>query len=137
MIEKLSMVTRIVEDQDEAVAFYTEKLGFALKRDRSGPHGRFVTVAPQADENVELILVSPDMLDDETDDAETRTDVIGSNGSLIYHVDGIEETFQSLEERGIEFLGEPEEMPWGTQAVAVDPDGNKIVIQESVVANAF
>ncbi|GAA0247518.1 methylglyoxalase [Halobacterium noricense] len=122
------MVTRIVEDQDEAVAFYTEKLGFKITRDHPGPHGRFVAVAPERDENAELVLMSPDGFDD--DDAERMRTLIGSDFGLIYEVDDCRETYEELHERGVDFRNEPEEMDWGVQAVATDSDGNEIVIQE-------
>lgn len=129
------MVTRVVADQDEAVAFYTEKLGFELRRDHPGPHGRFVTVAPETDEQAELVLVTPDGF--EEDDAERFETLIGSGFGLIYEVDDCRGTYESLRERGVEFLGEPEEMPWGVQVVATDPGGNEIVLQEPVSAGGF
>lgn len=127
MIQQLSMVTRIVADQNEAIEFYTEKLGFEVTRDHPGPHGRFVAVAPEAD-TVELVLMEPDGFPDE--EAEQLRDQIGTDGGMIYLVDDCEETYAALGERGVEFLGEPEVMDWGTQVVATDPDGNEMVLQE-------
>ena len=132
MIEKLSMVTRIVEDQDEAIAFYTKRLGFVIRGDHQGPHGRFVTVAPEADENAQLVLMAPDGFEDE--DAENLSRTIGRDMGLIYEVDDCRATYETLRDRGVEFRGEPEEMPWGIQTVAIDPDGNEIVLQEPVRA---
>ena len=129
------MVTRIVEDQDEALEFYTEKLGFVVRGDHDGPHGRFLTVAPEADENVQLVLMSPDGFDDETD--ENLSQMIGRDMGLIYEVDDCQQTYEELRDRGVEFRGEPEEMPWGIQTVAFDPDGNELVIQEPVQAGGW
>lgn len=127
MIEQLSMVTRIVEDQDEAIEFYTGKLGFELTGDHPGPHGRFVTVSPAGDD-VDLVLMSPDGFPEE--DAERFRGQIGTDWGMIYLVEDCRETYEELRERSVEFLGEPEEMPWGIQVVATDPDGNEIVLQE-------
>ena len=124
------MVTRVVEDQDEAISFYTERLGFEIRRDHPGPHGRFVTVAPETDENVELVLVAPDGFDDE--DAESLRAMTGNDWGLIYEVDDCRATYEELRGRGVEFRDEPQEMPWGIQAVAIDPDGNETVLQEPV-----
>lgn len=135
MIEKLSMVTRIVENQDEAVAFYTESLGFEIRRDHPGPHGRFVTVSPEQDENVELILISPDGFDDE--DAEQLSKLIGQDAGLIYQVDDCRATYEELRKDGVNFQSDPAEMPWGIQAVLTDPDGNEIVIQERPSASEY
>lgn len=127
MIQRLSMVTRIVEDQDEAIEFYTEKLGFELTGDHPGPHGRFVTVSPEGDD-VDLILMSPDGFPEE--DAERMREQFGTDWGTIYLVDDCRETYEGLRERGVDFRGEPEEMPWGIQVVAIDPDGNETVLQE-------
>lgn len=128
MIQKLSMVTRIVANQTEAVEFYTDKLEFVVRRDNQGPHGRFVTVSPEADTAVELVLIEPYEFDNQ--ESERLSNLIGNDGGLIYEVDDCHETFEALRENGVEFSGEPKSMPWGTQAVALDQDGNEIVIQE-------
>ena len=135
MIQNLSMVTRIVEDQETAIEFYTKTLGFTIKRDHPGPHGRFLTVAPANDENVELILMTPDGF--EVEDAERLSKLIGNDAGLIYEVDDCVRTFETLSENGVEIREEPEDMPWGVQAVIADPDGNEIVIQEPVSADEF
>lgn len=127
MIRRLSMVTRFVADQEEAKTFYTDRLGFEVRRDNPGPHGRFLTVAPPTDD-VELVLMEPDGFDGE--EAERLEAIVGNDGGLIYEVDDCRETYETLRDAGVEFLDGPEEMPWGVQAVAVDPDGNDIVVQQ-------
>lgn len=128
MIEQLAMVTRIVENQNEAIEFYTESLGFELRGDHPGPHGRFVMVAPEGDENVELVLITPDGFDE--DEADELSALIGRDMGLIYRVDDCRATYEELRQNGIDFLSKPEKMPWGTQAVLTDPDGNEIVVQD-------
>jgi catechol 2,3-dioxygenase-like lactoylglutathione lyase family enzyme len=128
MIKKLSMVTRFVADQDAAVEFYTDKLGFEIRMDHPGPHGRFLTVAPETDTSAELVLMTPDGFDNE--EAERLSTLIGNDGGLIYEVDGFQKTYRTLRENGVQFLSQPETMPWGIQAVALDQDGNEIIIQE-------
>lgn len=135
MIQKLSMVTRIVEDQENAIEFYTEQLGFDIRKDHPGPHGRFLSVAPSTDENVELILMTPDGFDEE--ERERLSRLIGNDAGLIYETDDCYGTIESLSEAGVEIREEPSEMPWGVQAVIADPDGNEIVVQEPVAAAGF
>ncbi len=127
MIAKLSMVTLVVEDQDEAVEFYTEKLGFDVTRDHPGPHGRFVAVAPDGHENTELVFVSPDGFGDDTRDLEKE---IGTDKGTVYLVDDCRATYEELGERGVEFKYEPERMDWGVQTIAIDMDGNELVLRE-------
>ncbi|WP_247002046.1 VOC family protein [Halosolutus gelatinilyticus] len=134
MFEKLSMVTRIVSDQEEALAFYRDKLGFEVTGDHEGPHGRFLTVAPEGD-STGLVLMSPDGFDDET--AGQLETLLGNDFGLIYEVDDCRSAYETLREKGVAFRGEPEEMPWGTQAVALDTDGNEIVVQEPVASSSF
>lgn len=135
MIESMSIVTRVVEDQDEAVDFYTESLGFEIRRDNPTPNGRFVSVAPARDENVELVLIPPEFLDGEN--AEERAELVGQDWGLVYQVDDCQATYEELSQNGVEFRSEPEEETWGIQAVLKDPDGNEIVIQESAAAPDF
>lgn len=128
MIKKLSMVTRFVSDQNEALAFYRDTLGFEVIRDNEGPHGRFLTVAPTGDDGVELILMTPDGFDDET--ASNLTDLIGNDAGLIYEVEDCHAVFDKLVEKSVDVLQEPQQMNWGIQAVITDPDGNEIVLQQ-------
>jgi predicted enzyme related to lactoylglutathione lyase len=81
---------------------------------------------------VELILMTPDGFDDE--EAERLSTLIGNDEGLIYEVDDCHETYSTLRENGVKFLNQPETMPWGIQAVALDQDGNEIVIQERPAA---
>ena len=124
------MVTRFVPDQDGAETFYTEKLGFERRMDHSGPHGRFLTVAPPSDDQVELILMMPDGFDEE--EADRLSNLIGHDAGLIYRVKDCNAICKTLDDKGVEFLTEPEEMPWGIQAVILDPDGNEIVLHEPI-----
>ena len=128
MIEQLAFVTRVVADQDRSVTFYTETLGFEVVRDHDGPHGRFVTVAPPTDEQVELILVTPEGFDEP--EASRLETLIGNDSGLIYRVDDCRQTVETLQERGVRLLSGPDRMPWGTQAELADPDGNEIMLQE-------
>lgn len=135
MIEQMSLVTRIVEDQDEAVEFYTESVGFEIRRDAPAPTGRFVTVAPPGDEAVELVLTPPEFLDGEN--AEERAELVGRDWGLVYTVDDCQATYEALVENGVDFRSEPEEEPWGIQAVFTDPSGNETVIQEPAAPAEF
>lgn len=130
MIENLSLTSRIVDDQDEALRFYTEKLGLEKKADETfGPGFRWLTVAPEQDETVEITLEAPDWSEDE-EETDRRAAMIGNQPALAFTVDDCHATYETLRDRGVEFTAEPEERPYGTEAVASDLYGNGIVLVE-------
>ena len=129
MIEKLRLTTRIVEDQDEALRFYTEKLGLEKKADETfGPDNRWVTVAAEQDDTVEIVLDPLDWFEGE--EADRRAAMIGKQPALAFTVNDCQATYDTLRERGVEFTSEPEEQPYGIEAVASDLYGNGVVLVE-------
>ena len=130
MIEKLRLTTRIVSDQDEALDFYTEKLGLKKKADETfGPDDqRWVTVAAEQDDTVEIVLEPLDWFEGE--EAGRRSAMIGEQPALAFTVDNCQATYETLRERDVEFTSEPTEQPYGIEAVATDLYGNGIVLVE-------
>ena len=127
MIQRLSLVSVYVLDQERAVKFYTEKLGFKVHTDNADLGFRWVTVCPEGQPDVELTLLaitpSP-MLDEER--ARTLRDLVarGTFGYCAFRTDDCRRTYQELTARGVEFLGPPEERPYGVEAVFKDDSGN-------------
>lgn len=122
-------MTLLVEDQDEAVEFYVDKLGFDRRRDDDyGEGGRWLEIAPPGSET-NISVKTPEMFDD--DDQEHRRALIGSGPQIAYHVDDCWETYESLLEEGVSFDDEPTSEPWGTQAIAKDPFGTDVVLVET------
>lgn len=118
MIKRVKFVSIPVRDQDRALAFYTEKLGFKLVTDQPmGGAQRWIELRiPGAETGV--VLFTPD-------GHEGR---IGSffNGS--FASDDVERSYEELRARGVEFTGPPQKQPWGTFATFKDPDGNQFVL---------
>ena len=117
MIKQLKFVGIPVRDQDRALAFYRDKLGFKVKTDQPFGEQRWIELKiPGADTGV--VLFTP----------QGQEDRIGSffNGS--FACDDVRRTYQDLKERGVEFTGEPKEEHWGTFAVFKDSEGNSIVM---------
>ena len=132
MIEKLRLTSRIVKDQDEALRFYTEKLGLERKADEPfGSDNRWVTVAAKQDDTVEIVLEPPDWSEDK-EEVDRRSAMIGEQPALAFTVDDCHATYETLRQRGVEFTAEPEEQPYGIEAVAHDLYGNGIVLVERV-----
>jgi len=105
MIEKLAFVSIVVKDQDEALAFYTEKLGFHKVRDVKGPI-RFLTVAPKEGKETEILLQLPDAKAFGEERAAELQDQIGKT-SWIFNVDDTKKTVEELREKGVEIVQEP------------------------------
>ena len=118
MITQVKFVGVPVSDQDRALAFYTEKLGFEVATDQAmGPGQRWIELRI-GNASTRLALFTPP----------GHEDRIGSffNGSL--QCDNVEATHRQLSQRGVEFVEDPTRQPWGTCAKFKDPDGNIFVL---------
>jgi catechol 2,3-dioxygenase-like lactoylglutathione lyase family enzyme len=132
MLKQLTHVNVWVHDQDEALAFYTEKLGLELRDDVTVPEmGNFrwltVGVPGQADVALTLIPVpGPPVLDAETQSQLKALVAKGAAGGLFFATDDCQATYEELRSRGVEFLQEPTQQPYGIDAGFRDPSGNQI-----------
>jgi catechol 2,3-dioxygenase-like lactoylglutathione lyase family enzyme len=130
MLKQLTHVQIWVHDQDEALAFYTEKLGMELREDVTVPEmGNFrwlsVGVPGQPDISITLMAVPGPPVFDEDTRAQIETLLAkGAEGGLFFGTDDCRGSYEELKDRGVEFLQEPEERPYGIDAGFRDPSGN-------------
>jgi catechol 2,3-dioxygenase-like lactoylglutathione lyase family enzyme len=126
MISRLSHAGLWVLDQDEAVRFYTEKLGFEVRTDQTMDDFRWITVGPPDQPDLELILLvpGPPMMDAETAEQIKSLVAKGSMGSGVFATDDCRRTYEELRGRGVEFLQEPQERFYGIEATFRDNSGN-------------
>ena len=118
MITKVKLMGICVKDQEKALDFYTNKLGFeVLSNEPMGEKMRWIEVAPPGAET-RLSLFTPPGLEDR----------IGTFSQIVFHCDDIRKTYEELRARGVEFTQEPKEQPGGVMAQFVDLDGNKFVL---------
>ena len=118
--DRVSTVTIAVADQDEALAWYTRKLGFEKKMDVRSPVFRWLTIAPPQQVDVEFLLAS------------WFPDRIGKNATWVLSTRDCQGGYEELRSRGVEFSQKPEMRPWGIEAVFEDLYGNKYaLVQES------
>ena len=119
-----------VLDQDEALAFYTEKLGMEVRSDvtidEMGDF-RWLTVSPPGQDDIAIVLMAipgPPMMDDAT--TEQLRDLIakGFAGTVFLTTDDCRAECEKLAARGVEFSDQPEERPYGIDAGFRDPSGN-------------
>ena len=119
-IDRISTVTIAVGDQDEALAWYTEKLGFEKKMDVRSPQFRWLTVAPPQQVDVEFLLAS------------WFPDRIGKNATWVLSTRDCQGGYEELKDRGVEFSQKPQLRPWGIEAIFADLYGNQYaLVQES------
>lgn len=127
-----------VHDQEEALAFYTEKLGWEVKADVTLPEMadfRWLAVGPAGQEGVSVVLMAipgqPVM------DAATRADVEqlmgkGFAGAIFLTTDDVHADYEQLKARGVEFGEAPEERPYGIDCGFRDPSGNVFRLSQLV-----
>jgi catechol 2,3-dioxygenase-like lactoylglutathione lyase family enzyme len=132
MLKQLTNVQVWVHDQDEALAFYTEKLGMELREDVTVPEmGNFrwlsVGVPGQPDVAVTLMAVpGPPVFDEETRAQIMALMAKGAASGLFFASDDVQATYEELCRRGVEFQQEPTEQPYGIDAGFRDPSGNQM-----------
>jgi catechol 2,3-dioxygenase-like lactoylglutathione lyase family enzyme len=119
-----------VHDQDEALAFYTDKLGMEVRSDVTMAEMgdfRWLTVGPPGQDDMAIVLMAipgPPMLDEATD-AQIR-DLMGKGfaGTVFLTTDDCQKSYEELSARGVEFTELPEARPYGIDAGFRDPSGN-------------
>jgi predicted enzyme related to lactoylglutathione lyase len=130
-----------VHDQDEALAFYTQKLGWEIRSDVTMPEMgdfRWLTVGPADQPDFAVVLMAvpgQPVLDDAT-----RKDILdlsakGFAGTLFLTTDDCRASYEELRARGVEFSEEPEERPYGIDAGFHDPSGNSFRLTQVQMAN--
>ena len=132
MITNVSLITVWVNDQDAAKAFYIDVLGFAEATDIAMGDGyRWVSVAHPEHPELELTLMEPGPpLDDEDAAAFRRMLDKGSLGAVGLATDDCRKAYEELVAKGVTFLQEPADRPYGVEAILRDNSGNWLVLVE-------
>lgn len=121
MHQRLACIALVVDDYDDAIRFYTEKLNFVLLEDtRLSDTKRWVRVAPPGSNACALLLAK-------ADDDTQRSRVGNQTGGRVFlflHTDDFWRDYHAMTEKGVEFTRLPVEEPYGTVAVFKDLYGN-------------
>jgi catechol 2,3-dioxygenase-like lactoylglutathione lyase family enzyme len=122
MRQQIGYVAVVVRDYDEAIAFYTQTLGFHLLEDTDlGGGKRWVLVAPPGSAGTALLLARA-----ATPEQESRIgNQTGGRVFLFLHTDDFWRDYHALRSRGVQFESEPRQEAYGTVAVFVDLYGNR------------
>ena len=121
-----------VHDQDEALAFYTEKVGMVTHADVTFPEMggfRWLTVGPAGQPDIDIALMAipgPPVMDADT--ADQVRDLMGKGfaGTVFLTTDDVRASYEELKARGVEFTEPPEERPYGIDSGFRDPSGNSM-----------
>jgi predicted enzyme related to lactoylglutathione lyase len=118
MIKRIKFLGIPVRDQDRALRFYTEKLGFRILTDQEfSATQRWIELSiPGAETGI--VLFTPD----------GQEDRIGTFVNTSWETDSVEKAFDELSARGVVFTKPPQKQPWGTFAIFQDSEGNQIVL---------
>ena len=139
MLKQLTHVQVWVHDQDEALKFYTEKLGLELREDVTVPemgNFRWLSVGVPGQEDVSITLMAipgPPVFEEETRQKIVDLLARGASGGLFFSTDDAQRAYEELKSRGVEFTQEPTEQPYGIDAGFRDPSGNhfRMMAQQS------
>ena len=125
-----------VHDQDEALAFYTEKLGMEVRSDVTLPEMgdfRWLTVGPVGQEDFAITLMAipgAPVMDEATADQVRALMAKGFAGTVFLTTDDVHASYAELKGRGVEFSETPEERPYGIDSGFRDPSGNSFRLTE-------
>lgn len=118
MIKRIKFIGIPVSDQDRALGFYTQKLGFRILTDQEfTPAQRWIELSiPGAETGVALFT------------PEGQQDRVGTFVNTSWEVDNVEKTYADLLSKGVEFTAPPAKQPWGTSVIMKDSENNMIVL---------
>ena len=118
MIKAIKFASIPVRDQDRALAFYTQRLGFSVITDQPfDDNQRWIELGiPGAETHVVLFT------------ADAHKDRIGTFSNIVFGSENVEQTYKELVQKGVEFAHPPKKEPWGSFTTFKDPDENQFVL---------
>jgi predicted enzyme related to lactoylglutathione lyase len=129
---RISTTQLWVHDQDEALAFYTQKVGFEVRSDVTVEelgNFRWLTVGPAGQPDVDIVLMAipgPPVMDEATAEEVRTLMAKGFAGTIFLNTDDCQASYEELSARGIEFVDRPEPRPYGIDSAFRDPSGNNV-----------
>jgi predicted enzyme related to lactoylglutathione lyase len=118
MIKHIDFVTVPVVDQKRALKFYTEKLGFSVFTDQPFDDRQHWIELKIGGAQTKVVLFTH----------EGDEDRVGKFFNATFACDDVHRTYAALREKGVEFVGEPKQEPWGTMVIMKDSEGNQILL---------
>jgi predicted enzyme related to lactoylglutathione lyase len=137
---KINTAQLWVQDQDEALAFYTQKLGMEVRSDVTLPEMgdfRWLVVGPPGQDEVGITLMAipgPPVMDNETAEQVRDLAAKGFAGTVFLTTEDIDADYEELKRRGVEFIDPPEQRPYGIDSSFRDPSGNHFRLTQITLA---
>ncbi|MBV9389939.1 MAG: VOC family protein [Chroococcidiopsidaceae cyanobacterium CP_BM_ER_R8_30] len=126
MLTGLTHTSLLVKDYDEALHWYTQKLGLELRSDSEfGSGNRWVTVGIVGQKDLEVVLYKPS-----SEQEENFVSLVGKQPGFVFSTDDCRTDVERLRAAGIKIKSEPEVVPWGIQSLFEDLYGNIHVLVE-------
>ncbi len=129
MIQRIGHVTVIVHDQEDALRFYTDKLGMEKREDQRMGEFRWLTVAPRGGD-VAIVLQKPSAPFQTPEEAKAMLARVGQGTTWVVETDDCRKDYEAMAAKGVKFREAPSEQPWGVSAVFEDLYGNKFNLLE-------
>ena len=139
---KINSAQLWVHDQEEALAFYTQKLGMEVRAAVTLPElgdFRWLQVGPPAQDDIAITLMTipgPPVMDDDTAEQVRALMAKGFAGTVFLTTDDVQAEFEELLGRGVEFTEAPEQRPYGIDSAFRDPSGNHFRLTQLTLAPA-
>jgi catechol 2,3-dioxygenase-like lactoylglutathione lyase family enzyme len=128
MIQRMSHATIFVNDQNEALEFYRDKLGFKVHTDAMiGEDFRWLTMCTEHQPDFEIILMEPKpgmLMDEQTSNQLKALMAKGILGAGVFNTNDCLKTYEDMKAKGVQFVSEPADRPYGVEAVFRDNSGN-------------
>jgi uncharacterized glyoxalase superfamily protein PhnB len=131
-----------VHDHEEALAFYTQKVGMEVRTDVTVPelgNFRWLTVGPTDQPDIAIVLMEipgPPVMDEATAEQVRNVMAKGFAGTIFLTTDDVHASYDELRSRGVEFSEAPEQRPYGIDSGFRDPSGNSIRLTQVQMATA-
>lgn len=117
MIKGIKFASVPTRDQEKALKFFTEKLGFQILTDQPFGSQRWIELGISTAETTLVLFTSPG-----------HEQLIGQFQPVVFWSDNVESTYKEMSAKGVQFVQPPKTEHWGTSAIFKDPDGNQFLI---------
>ena len=120
MIKGIKFASIPTTDQDRALRFWTEQVGFLVKTDQPFQDGQRWIELRVKGSDAGVVLFTPD----------AHKGMIGGFSNISFYSDNVEKTYEELSAKGVEFPAKPEKQPWGWWSMFTDSEGNRFALQQ-------